>query len=226
MTRLAITSAIALLFAAQPLAAQDANSWDGLTRVKSHHIDAVYLLPQADFRGYAKVLLEPTEVAFRKNWQRDTNQPLRGSRVSDADARRILEEARDGFEKLFAAAYTKAGYQVVTAPGPDVLRVATAVVNLDIEAPDTMSVGMVRTYTPEAGSATLVVEARDSLSGALLGRAADAQSTGDFGIHLRNSVTNAAEFHDLFAGWAKRAAEGLTELKTLSPIDVNAPVKK
>ena len=218
MNGTSLSVAIVALLMTSPLAAQDDKNWDGLTRVKSHHLDAVYLMPQADFGEYAKVMLDPTEVAFRKNWQRDSSDPFQGGRVSDADARKILEAAREEFEKLFAAAYTKAGYEVVMVPGPDVLRVETAVINLDIEAPDSHAAGRVRTYSREAGSATLVVEARDSLSGALLGRAVDAQAAGDFGPYLRNSVTNRADFQNLFARWAKQAAEGLTELKALSPV--------
>jgi hypothetical protein len=226
MKRVAISGAIALLLAVTPAAAETPTNWDGLLSVKAHHLDAVYLLPQADFRGYTKVMLEPTEVAFRKNWQRDTNQEIATGRVSDEDARRVLEDARAGFEKVIQESYQKAGYQVVTSPGPDVLRVATAVVNLDLAAPDLMSAGRSKTWSREAGSATLVVEARDSLTGDLLGRAVDAQSTGDFGPYLRNSVTNASEFHDLFRRWGKVAADGLNELKTLSPIDASGKLVK
>lgn len=216
-------AALAVLIAVpSPLfAAEPPGSWDGLVKVDAKRLDLVYLLPGADFRVYTKILPDPTEVAFRKNWQRDTNQEIATGRVSDSDARRILENARSGFEKIFQEAYQKAGYEVVTTPGPDVLKIATAVVNLDVAAPEVMSPGRSKTWSREAGSATLVVEARDSVTGALLGRAVDAQSTGDFGPYLRNSVTNAGEFNSLFKRWAKIAADGLGELKTLSPIDAN-----
>lgn len=224
--------AMALMLAVSPLAippaaaqgTPDAHQWDGLLRVKAKKMDAVYLLPNADFRGYTKVLLEPTEVSFRKDWQRDTNRDTM-DRISDADARKILDEARQGFDTIFRKAYEAAGYQVVTESGPDVLRIRTAVVNLDIEAPDT-SVGITRTYTQEAGGAMLVVEARDSVSGQLLGRAVDAQSTSEFGMHLRNRASNTADFEVLFDDWAKASAKGLTELKELSPIDATGKLAR
>ncbi|MGK6356783.1 DUF3313 family protein [Sphingomonas sp. DT-207] len=222
-------AAIGLMVAvATPIAAQDARSWDNLLRIKAKKLDAVYLLPHADFRGYTKVMLDPTEVAFRKNWQRDQNSMVDGASrdVSDSDARRIIDEAKQGFDKIFHDAYTKAGYQVVTQPGPDVLRIRTAVLNLDIEAPDT-AVGITRSYTHEAGSAMLVVEARDSVSGAVLGRAVDAQETDDFGPYIRNRATNAGEFEQLFSRWAKESTDGLAELKALSPVDpAGRPYKK
>jgi hypothetical protein len=229
MRTFAKVAAIGLMIAvATPIAAQDAHSWDNLLRIKAKKLDAVYLLPHADFRGYTKVMLDPTEVAFRKNWQRDQNSMIDGASrdVSDADARRIIDEAKQGFDKIFRDAYAKAGYQVVTQAGPDVLRIRTAVLNLDLEAPDT-TVGITRTYTHEAGSAMLVVEARDSVSGAVLGRAVDAQETDDFGPYIRNRATNTGEFEQLFSRWAKESTDGLAELKALSPVDpAGRPYKK
>lgn len=212
--------------ATMPLAAKQPATWDGLQLVKARKVDAVYLLPQADFRVYAQVMLDPTEVAFRKDWQRDQNSSVGIDRISDQDARRILDQARAGFEKIFAKAYTDAGYQVVTAPGPDVLRVRTAVLDLDVSAPDRMSAGRTRTFSREAGAATLVIEARDSLSGALLGRAVDTDVVGDVGPYLRNSATNAGAFEATFARWAKISVKGLAELKALSPIDANGALAK
>jgi hypothetical protein len=211
--------AVASIIAATPLAAAKLpDTWDGLYRVDSKKMEGVYLLPQADFRTYTKVILSPTEIAFRKNWQRDQNQQSLANRVDDADARRILDSARDGFQDIFRKAYEKAGYQVVTDPGPNVLRILTAVVNLDVQAPDTMSAGITRTYSREAGSATLAVEARDSLTGALLGRAVDAQELDNVGVYIRNRATNSMAFEQVFEDWAKRSAEGLTKLKAMSPI--------
>lgn len=217
--------ALALLIA-WPVAAKQPATWDGLQHVKARKVDAVYLLPQADFRGYARVMLDPTEVAFRKNWQRDQNSSIGVDRISDQDARRILDEARAGFEKIFAKAYRDAGYQIATAPAPDVLRVRTAVLDIDVNAPDRMTAGRTRVYSREAGAATLVIEARDSLSGALLGRAVDADTVGDFGPYLRNSATNAGAFEVTFSRWAEISVKGLAELKALSPIDATGKLAK
>ena len=212
--------AAASMIAATPLAAAKLpDTWDGLYRVDSKKMEGVYLLPQADFRTYTKVILSPTDIAFRKNWQRDQNQENLANRVDDSDARRILDSARDGFQDIFRKAYEKAGYQVVTTPGPDVLRILTAVVNLDVQAPDTMSPGITRTYSRDAGSATLAVEARDSLTGALLARVVDAQELDNVGVYIRNRATNSMAFEQVFEDWAKRSAEGLTKLKAMSPID-------
>ncbi|HEY6814832.1 MAG TPA: DUF3313 family protein [Croceibacterium sp.] len=222
MLRNVLAGLAALTIAVTPLAAQEGQpNWDGLVKVQAKKLDEVYLLPQADFREYTKVLLDPTEVAFRKNWQRDQNRERLdlADRVSDADARKILDDAQKGFQKYFTEAYTKDGYEIVTAPGPDVLRISTAIVNLDVTAPDTMSPNRGRTFSRDAGEATLVIEARDSLTGELLGRALDRRETSDMGPYVRNSVTNAAAFEQVFRRWAQTSAEGLAELKELSPVD-------
>ncbi|HEU4651159.1 MAG TPA: DUF3313 family protein [Croceibacterium sp.] len=221
-----IVAAVAAVALAGPaLAAADGEAaWDGLVEVRSQKLDEVHLRPQADFRGYTKVLIDPTEVSFRKNWQNEQNRDRRGlgNDVTDADARRILDEAQRSFQRLFADAYTEAGYEVVSAPGPDVLRLSTAIVDLDVVAPDVMEPGRTRTYSREAGEATLVVEAKDSLTGQLLGRAVDERETSDMGPYIRNSVTNMAAFEQVFRRWARASADGLAELKALSPIDPSA----
>lgn len=217
-----LTAAAVLMVAAAPLAAQEGQAtWDGLTKVDSKKFEEVYLLPLADFRGYTKVMIDPTEVSFRKNWQRDQNADASdlSTQVTNSDARRILNDAQTSFDKLFAEAYTKDGYQVVAAAGPDVLRISTAIVNLDVTAPDTMSAGLDRTYSNDPGHATLVLEARDSVTNQLLGRALDERDTSDMGLTIRNSVTNAAAFEAVFQQWARSSADGLAELKSLSPIN-------
>jgi uncharacterized protein DUF3313 len=200
-------------------AAKPPATWDDLVQVKAKKADAAYLLPGADFRPYAKVMLDPTEVAFRKNWLRDYNDRTVGlsGRIGEKDAQEMMEKVRTGFGDVFAKEYAAAGYQVVTEPGPDVLRLRTAVINLSVTAPDRPTAGRSRTFSREAGEATLVLEARDSVTGAILGRAVDRQTVGDNGTYLRNSVTNRSDFERLFKSWAKGSINGLNELKAQGP---------
>jgi len=223
-----LIAAIALAAAAPVGAAKAPASWDGLTLVKSKRLAHVYLLPNADFRGYTKVMLDPAEVAFRKDWQRDVNSGTRSlsGDVGDRHARKMLDEAQKRFDREFAEAFRKAGYEIVTEPGEDVLRVSLGLLNLDVQAPDTMAAARSRSYSREAGHATLVVQVKDSLSGQLLGRAVDSQWAGDTGPYLRNQTTNIADFEQLFAQWAKRSTQGLAELKALSPIDADGALRR
>jgi hypothetical protein len=202
------------------MAAKPPQTWDGMTLVKSKKLDALYLMPGADFRPYSKVMLEPTEVAFQKNWIRDHNRTVMSpaDRIDEADGRKLVDTVRTGFGDVFQKAYADAGYQVVSQPGPEVLWVRTSVANLYVAAPESQSAGRTRSFSREAGAATVILEVRDSSTGALLGRAIDSQSTGDTGPYLRNSVTNRADFTRLFRRWAEISVDGLAELKARSPI--------
>jgi hypothetical protein len=221
-TLVAAGAALCLALAAPALApaASPPSSWDNLVKVDSRKLNAVYLLPGADFRQYNKVMLDPTEVAFQRNWMRDFNSSTRGlsRRITDRDAQRILDQVRDGFQSVFTRAFTDAGITVVTEPGPDVLRLRSAVINLRVNAPDIPSAGRSRTYAPEAGQATMVLEARDSETGAILGRAVDGRVAGDMGGFvrgsIRNSVTNRADFERLFRDWARASVNGFNTLRS------------
>lgn len=207
-------------------AAQDvtsARSWDGLVEVKPKRFDAAFLLPGADFRPYRKLMIDPATVAFRKDWMKRVNRATRSSeRISQNDAERIAATARDNFTDVFTEAFRKAGYDIVTAPGADVLRVRAGVIDLYIAAPDTQRSGRSRTYTMEAGEATLFLEVRDSSSGALLGRVLDQRATRNTGrLTVANQATNRADFRTLFRQWADISVKGLDNLRKLSPVPEN-----
>jgi hypothetical protein len=205
---------------ASPSTASPPTSWDGLVQVKSKRLDVVYLQPGADFRGYSKVMLDPTEVAFQKNWQKDYNRTAigLGGRVSDQEIARAVTTGIAAANSIFAKAWQDGGYSVVAEPGPDVLRVRTAVLNINVTSPEVRTSARSFTFSDDAGSAVLVVEVRDSVTNALLGRAVDGEVAGDTTVGWRSSVSNAGDFRALVEDWARTSVKGLAELKSLSPI--------
>ncbi len=217
---LALTSFAMAAVGRPALAAKPPAEWDGLVKVKAKKFGLVYLRPGADFRAYGKVMLDPTEIAFQKDWKRNYNNSSASmsNRLTDKDLERMANEGRKGAGEILQKAYAAGGYPVVTDPGPDVLRVRTALVDITVSAPDTNSPANVRTYTRDAGGATLVVEVRDSMTGALMGRAIDARTIDDFTMQWRTRVSNRADFSRQIETWAKNSVKGLNELKALSPI--------
>lgn len=202
-------------------AAKAPTTWDGLVQMKSKKLRLVYLQPGADFRDYRKVMLDPTEVAFEKDWRRDYNNTTQGlqRRVSEGEVQKIVSQAIVAAGDVFSEAFTEGGYPVTTEAGPDVLRLKTAIFNIRVTAPERMIAGRSDVYADEAGEATFVVEARDSVSGALLGRGVDRRVAGDTTVGWRNRVTNRADFRRLVKTWAQASVKGLDVLKTLSPIN-------
>ena len=219
--RMLTAAAIILTGIAYPVAAADVPlEWDGLRKVASKRLQYVYLQPGADFRGYTKVMVDPTEVSFRKNWARKFNQSSRDldGRVSEREIQDAISKGVIAASDIFAEAWRKGGYEVVSQPGPDVLRVQTAVANITVNAPDVRTSPRSRSFSDEAGEATLVVEVKDSLTGALLGRAIDPAIVGDNSVAWRTRVSNRADFRDVVERWAADGVRGMGELKALSPI--------
>jgi hypothetical protein len=209
--------AVALAHAQAPAAPQD----EGVVLVKTRKVDKAWLLPGADFRPYRKVLLKDAEVAFQKGWVRDmnSNRSSMTTRITDADAMKIVEVMRGGFNEIWAETFKSAGFEVVKAPGEDVLQVRPSVVNLYMNAPQAASAGTTRSYTVEAGEATLHLEIRDSRTGTLLARVADRRETmRSPRPQMTDAVTNRAQFGTLFVNWATIAVKGLQELQAVSPL--------
>lgn len=201
------------------ISAEAPESWDGLIEVKPKRMDAAFLLPGADFRPYTKVMVDPTQVAFRKDWLEDVNRSSSLSRrITEEDAAEILAAARANFDDVFQEVFAKAGYAIAEAPGPDVLRISTGVANLAINAP-LPDRGAMRSITlvADAGEATLILEVRDSQTGALMGRVFDRREARHAGGRV-SSISNESDFRMLFREWANISVKGLGELKAHSPV--------
>lgn len=197
---LAATASLTAIAAEPP-----ATTPDGLERVKNSKLDLVYRRPGVDMTGYTKIMLDPVEVAFKKQWTQDFRQ------VSKNERERIRSELAKEFEAIFIEELqTKGGYQIVEQPGENVLRVTAGIFDLYINAPDTMTAGRSRTYALSTGEATLSAELTDSESGAIIARAADH-------VRARESATmqwitrsqNRADARAMLRKWATALREGL-----------------
>src|SRR4030095_1463511 len=218
-----LLSALALAVCSTTVVAKAPSTWDGLVQVKSKKLALAYLLPSADFRAYSKVMFDAPEVAFSKNWQRDFNRSTMtlSGRVSEKDIREAVEGAKASLSKIFPDRFAQEGYQVASEPGPDVLRLSLAIIDLEVDAPDRVVPGMSRTYSVDAGEATFAIEARDSLTGQLLGRAVDRREAGEGPTYRRTYSSNVADFEAPFDNWARIVARGLNELKAVSPVNTD-----
>ena len=211
---------VAILAAAIPVVDAAAPTmpptFEGLAKVASTNFDAVYVLPDTDFSVYKKVLIDPVEVSFHRDWGRRDSRS-RGVRrtVDERDAQQIADTMRSGFADIFAAAFAKSGYEVVTTAGPDALRLSPAIVNLYINTPPSTAARTTRSFTVDAGEATLALQARDSTTGALQGVAIDRRRTRITGrLELASSAATRADFEELFRRWAGISAAGLDALRS------------
>jgi len=193
----------ALLGASTFAAKKPPQEWDGLSLVKLKGLDAAYARPGVDFTIYNKIIIDPIQVAFAKGWDKEETFSKRKLSAEQ------LEEIKGKIAKVAQEAFTdvlgdKGGPQVVTAPGPDVLRFSAAIIDVWPNAVDTMEPGRSYVFTTSAGSATLYAELRDSETGQLIGRVVDAREArngGDF--RWTNSVENAHEARVMVSDWAR-----------------------
>ena len=212
------TLLLASLLAAVAAFAQKKNpldeiaSHDGLTKVEVKGIDLAYKRPDADLAKYGKLMADPVEVAFHKDW--NPTRPGSNLKISSTDR----ENIRSGVGKVVQEEFEKAArargtWQVVKEAGPDVLRLKAKVLNLYVNAPDSKQAG-VRTYTVTSGEMTLLLEVYDSETGAILARVIDRRESRNTGQwQLSSSVTNVADAQEIAATWAKILLDRLDKAK-------------
>ena len=175
-------------------------TWDGLELVERPGLDTVYVRPGTDLSRYRRVMLDPVEVSFDPNWD------PRGGAVSlePADPQAIREGLADIAREVFQRVLeTEGGYELVTEPGDDVLRVRAEIVDLYINAPERRSAGRTRTYVLDSGEMTLIAQLYDSQTNALLARVVDEEEGRRFPtFQIANRVTNTAEARRVISEWA------------------------
>jgi hypothetical protein len=209
----------AMLFSASAMAwkSYPDQTDDGLDRVKSKKVDALYKKEGASLADYNKVRIEEPSVAFRKNWLRDQNSDRVGvsNRVNSEDMNRIQTELAQIFMEQFSKELEKGGYEVVSDDGEDVLLLQPAIVDLDVNAPDISmrQPGMVTTYTTSSGEMTLKLDLLDSSTNDLIGRVIDRRQDNSSGnqIQFSNSITNRADAERIVRSWANLLRKALDD---------------
>jgi hypothetical protein len=189
---------------------------DGLKLVKVKGIDMAYVRPGATLAPYKRVMMDPAQVAFSKDW--DPERTGSRMKLTPEERERIRTELAQLFDKTFKEEMEKGGYPVVTEAAPDVLLVTAALIDVYANAPDTMEPGRSRTYVMNAGHATLIAELRDSETKAILARVADLQEARDDGfLQISNSVANSAEARAMIQRWARILVKRMDAVKKEPP---------
>lgn len=204
-----VTVSMAALAAFIGLPVQGATA-DGLVSVYSRHLDELYLRPDAKFASYRKVLIDPVRVGFHRDWQRFGYTANAARPVGSETVRRIASGIASDTQANVVEAFRARGYEIVSAPGPDVLRLSPVVADLYVNAPSRFSPWQERAFTREAGQAVLLLEVRDSVSGTMLGRVVHLGRAEQMGQFARaNDVSNRFWFDAVTRRWATNTAAAL-----------------
>jgi Protein of unknown function (DUF3313) len=197
-----LTLLLACTAAASINPALAASNMDGLQEVQVRGFDSAHAAPGVSLAAYTKVRMEPVAVEFDKDFK-----PMRVGSHTKLDSAE-LEDIRAAVANLVHEEFTKSlqrgSYEVVEAAGPDVLLVRARIVDLVVNAPDTMEAGRNSSFTESAAEMTLVLELSDSVTGQVIVRAEDREETLETGqLNRTTSVNNEADARLLVQNWAR-----------------------
>ncbi len=195
------------------VAAADSSSspFPGLELVDSKNVDRLYRRPDLDVSAYGKILVGEPVVEFSKNWN-PRNYGTYG--LSAAQLKKIRVDLADLAKDTFVKVLGAGGYEVVTEAGDGVLEIIPSIVNLYINAPDTMTAGRSKTYAMDAGSMTLALQVSDSVTGTLLAVVYDHKRDSSGRMQWATSVSNRAAASRTLTGWAEQLKRELDAART------------
>jgi Protein of unknown function (DUF3313) len=201
MIMLAALGGATMLPAATRQEFEEATSADGLEKIKVRNVDVAYARPGMTLAPYTRVRVDPVQVAFSKDFS-----PERvGSRfkLTTSQLEKIRSEVAAVVHEAFVKELARGSYVTTDMAGPDVLQVHADIVNLYVNAPDTMEPNRGDSYTMNAGEMTLVMTLEDSETGAVLARVFDRREAREIGIITwTTSISNRAEAADTARFWA------------------------
>lgn len=159
-------------------------------RVPNTAVEYAYINQEADFSKYTKLLSGGLEIYYPEG--EETPDP--------ADLDRIRGYFRDAFVSAIGDAY-----EIVTEPGPDVLKVSAQIADMKISPGGAVfePTGRLRDVVAH-GELTFLMEMSDSVTGQALARAGDKSSdiSADKDDATWDDVQRAAEYWaGLFRNW-------------------------
>jgi hypothetical protein len=201
-------------------------TYDGLHRVDNVTMDAARMKPGLDLRAYTRLMVVGAGMSFKtedENGQRwwpgkssESDFP-----ISEENRKRLQQEMRTAFEEELSELQR---YELVTEPGPGVLMLAGALIDVVSKVPPVDEcVGRCEVYLSDIGEATLVLELRDSVSNEVLVRAVDRRAAETSGWPVEaSSVTVWSEVRRLAHSWARLVRQRLEEFDSMEVLAVGS----
>lgn len=187
-------------------------SFDGLHKVDNSQADSAWARPDFDISTYTKIMLVGAGIEYTPGGNRARTSINRNK----GGAYFIDDKTRAKFEKLVQDTFRDElskieHFTMVDEAGPDVLKIWGGLLHVTSYVPPDNLSGRSEIFISTVGSATLVLELRDSETDTILARSVDRRAAERQGNYLMNSnsVTNASEVRRLVRFWARRLREGL-----------------
>ena len=188
-------------------------TYDGLHPVINSRLAQSWARPGFDISTFSKVMLHGAESEFRPGGQ----NPRQNRALGPNEHFAVTPEQKARFDELMGAAFVEElssseVFTIVTEPGPDVLLVTGILLDVVSFIPEDRA-GRSEVFLSRIGEVTLVLEIRESESGAILARGVERRAAENAGSTMSrsNRVTNTAEFRRVARRWATVLREGLDE---------------
>ncbi|WP_427912570.1 DUF3313 family protein [Ramlibacter sp. MMS24-I3-19] len=188
----------------------------GLQRTQLAGLGLASVRPGASLGSYDRVLLEPVDVSFRRDWK-----PYRTGSViplGPQEREALRKDVARSVQQAFAATLPQHGLVLANEAGPGVLRMKLKVVDVYLNNPWTPTPGRSRVLAASSGEMTLVAELSDARSGELLLRAGDWQDMRNPGRLLpSNDVRTGWDVDRTAQLWASAVADAMRPPRGVSP---------
>jgi len=173
-------------------------SFDGLRRITNSQADAAWVRPGVDLTAYRKLRLEGAGIEFRP--VKRTGSSQREFAMSETQKTRLRETVVEVFREELVASTR---FSLVEEAGPDVLTVWGGLYDVVSFVPPEQA-GRRDVFLNQVGAATLVIELRDSETGATLVRALDRRAASRAGgqLNFSSSASNWSEVRRVARRWA------------------------
>ena len=194
-------------------------TFDGLYPVKGTRADEAWARPGADLSQYSKVMMRGIRVEYRPGGESGRTAMSR----SRGGPYEVTEEQKAAFVSIMAEQFLKElgkskHFTIVSEPGPDVLLVRGALLDVVSYVPPEPIGARDAVYLTRVAEATLVLELRDSITEAIFARAVDRRAAEDaIGFQESTRINNAAEVRRLASTWARMLRSRLDEFA--KPVD-------
>ena len=139
---------------------------DGLQRVDATMFDELYVAPGVSLAYYKRVMLDPIEIEFKKDWRKRDHPDL-----SDSDFETFRAELAKQLREALVTELAHGGYTIAESPDKDVLRLRATIEDADFAGPEQFYDK--KTYAYVDGKMTLRIQGFDGPSGTLVARAKD-----------------------------------------------------
>ncbi len=184
---------------------------DGLHKVDNTYLAQVFIAPEIDLSQYEKIQIKSLGIEYR--FVKDKGRFYRAYDdefpLDEDQKERISETVREAFTDEFSEIRN---YSFTDQPGKRTLTLLIGMADVVSHVPpEPMGRGDI--YISELGTATLVVEIRDSRSNEVLARILDRRTfEPGMGAMESNPVTNYSELKRELRFWAQSLRDGLDEL--------------